>query len=279
MECLAHLLNITKVKPNIMYDFLYDLSENVATITFNRPDVLNALTFEIYAQFRDLMAELRYNDKVKVIVLTGAGNAFCSGGDVYEIIEELLAMDVKGHLDFTRMTGAVVGNMRQLEKPIISALNGTTAGAGAVIALASDFRLMSEKARIHFLFTKVGLTGADMGAAYLLPRIVGTGRAFEILMFGDKIYPEQALAMGLVNRVMPADKLLPTAQEWASRLASGPSMAIGMTKRMINNEWNMDLLSALEQEAQAQALLLMGEDHKIFFEAFKEKVEPQFTGR
>lgn len=261
------------------YDFLYDVTDNVATITFNRPEVLNALTFDIYAQFRDLLVELQYDDTVKVVVLTGHGQAFCSGGDVFEIIGELLKLDMKGHLEFTRMTGAVVQNMRLLEKPIIAALNGTTAGAGAVIALASDFRILSEKARIHFLFTKVGLTGADMGAAYLLPRIVGAGRAMEILMFGDKIYPEQALTMGLANRVVPPEELLPTAQEWAARLASGPTLAYGMTKRMVNSEWTMDLVSAIEQEAQAQALLLMGEDHKIFFEAFRDKVEPKWTGR
>lgn len=261
------------------HDFNYDVSEGVATITFNRPDVLNALTFTIYAQFRDLMEALRYDDDVRSIVLTGEGKAFCSGGDVFEIIGELLKLDVKGHLEFTRMTGAVVQNMRLLEKPIIAALNGTTAGAGAVIALASDFRLMSEKARMHFLFTKVGLTGADMGAAYLLPRLVGMGRATEILMFGDKIYPDHAVNIGLANRVLPHDELLPTAQEWAARLAAGPTMAYGMTKRMINNEWNMDLVSAIEQEAQAQALLLMGEDHRIFFEAFRDKVKPQWTGR
>ena len=261
------------------YDFLYDVSNGIATVTFNRPEVLNALTFEVYAQFRDLMEALRYDDAVKVVVLTGSGSAFCSGGDVHDIIGELLKMDVKGHLDFTRMTGAVVQNMRLLDKPIIAALNGTTAGAGAVIALASDLRLMSEKARIHFLFSKVGLTGADMGAAYLLPRIVGMGRATELLMFGDKIYPEQALQMGLVNRMLAPDDLLPTAYEWADRLAGGPSLALSMTKRLINNEWNMDLISALESEAQAQALMLMGEDHRLFYEAFREKVEPKFTGR
>lgn len=261
------------------YDFLYDVTDGVATITFNRPDVLNALTFDIYAQFRDLMRELQHDDAVKVVLLTGEGKAFCSGGDVFEIIGELLKLDMKGHLEFTRMTGAVVQNMRLLEKPIIAALNGTTAGAGAVISLASDFRIMSEKARMHFLFTKVGLTGADMGAAYLLPRIVGSSRAMEILMFGDKIYPEHALNIGLANRVVPHDELLSTAQEWAARLASGPTLAYGMTKRMINNEWNMDLVSAIEQEAQAQALLLMGEDHKIFFEAFRDKMEPKWTGR
>ena len=261
------------------YDFLYDVSEGVATITFNRPEVLNALTFEVYAQFRDLMETLRYDDAVKVVILTGNGRAFCSGGDVYEIIGELLEQDVKGHLDFTRMTGAVVFNMRQLDKPIIAALNGTTAGAGAVIALASDLRLASEKASFRFLFTGVGLTGADMGAAYLLPRIVGMGRATEILFFGDKITAERAEQIGLVNKVVPPDELLPTAQEWAARLAAGPTQALSMTKRLLNNEWSMDLASALESEAQAQALMLMGEDHRIFYEAFKKKERPQFIGR
>ena len=262
-----------------MYDFDYKVEAGVATITLNRPDVLNALTFEIYAQLRDLMASMQYDDAVKSVVITGEGAAFCSGGDVYEIIEEMLAKDTRGHLEFCRMTGALVQNMRLLEKPIISALNGTTAGAGAVIALASDFRLMSEKARIHFLFTKVGLTGADMGAAFLLPRIVGQGRATEILMFGDKIYPADALHMGLVNRVLPPEELLPKAQEWAARLATGPTLAYGMTKRMINNEWNMDLVSAIEQEAQAQTILMMGEDHRIFFESFRDKTKPKWTGR
>jgi enoyl-CoA hydratase/carnithine racemase len=261
------------------FDFDYDVHEGVATILLNRPEVLNALTFDIYAQLRDLMAGLQYDDAVQSIVITGAGSAFCSGGDVYEIIGEMLAKDMRGHLEFCRMTGALVQNMRLLEKPIIAALNGTTAGAGAVIALASDFRLMSEKARIHFLFTKVGLTGADMGAAFLLPRIVGQGRATEILMFGDKIYPADALQMGLVNRVLSSEELLPTAQSWAARLASGPTLAYAMTKRLINNEWTMDVVAAIEQEAQAQALLMMGEDHRIFYESFQKKTEPQWTGR
>ncbi|MEM7801020.1 MAG: enoyl-CoA hydratase family protein [Chloroflexota bacterium] len=262
-----------------MYDFDFAVSEGVATITLNRPEVLNALTFDIYAQLRDLMATLQYDDAVKVVVITGAGSAFCSGGDVYEIIEEMLARDTRAHLEFCRMTGALVQNMRLLEKPIIAALNGTTAGAGAVIALASDFRLMSEKARIHFLFTKVGLTGADMGAAYLLPRIVGQGRAAEILMFGDKIYPSDALQMGLVNRVLPPEELMTTANAWATRLATGPTLAYGMTKRMLNNEWNMDLVSAIEQEAQAQTILMMAQDHRIFFESFRDKIEPEWSGR
>ena len=261
------------------YDFLYDVHERVATITFNRPEVLNALTFDVYAQFRDLMAELAADDSVKVVILTGAGRAFCSGGDVHEIIGALLAEDVKGHLEFTRMTGATVYNMRRLDKPIIAALNGVTAGAGAVIALASDLRIASQKASFRFLFTNVGLTGADMGAAYLLQRIVGMGLATEILLFGDRISADEAMRMNLVNRIVEPDELLPAAQDWAARLANGPTLAISMTKRMLTNEWHMDLASALEAEAQAQALMLMGEDHRIFFEAFREKAEPHFVGR
>ncbi|MBE7554685.1 MAG: enoyl-CoA hydratase family protein [Anaerolineales bacterium] len=261
------------------YDFLYEVNAGVATLTFNRPEVLNALTFEVYAQFRDLLEELRYDDAVKVLVLTGQGRGFCSGGDVHDIIGQLLKRDVKGHLDFTRMTGAVVQAMRLLDKPIIAALNGTTAGAGAVIALASDLRIAVEGMKFAFLFTKVGLTGADMGAAYLLPRVVGQGRALELLLLGDAIEAATAERYGLVNRVVPPAELLPKAQEWASRLAHGPTLAISMTKRLVNNEWNMDLVSAIESEAQAQALLLMGEDHRIFYEAFKEKVEPKFSGR
>src|SRR3954447_7191418 len=170
-------------KPVSEYDFLYEVDGvGIATITFNRPEVLNALTFEVYAQFRDLLEDLRYDDSVKVLVVTGANDAFCSGGDVHKIIGALLEGDVKDHLAFTRMTGATVQNMRLLDKPIIAALNGMTAGAGAVIAMASDLRIASERARFAFLFTRVGLAGVDMGSGYLLPRLVGTGRAAELLM-------------------------------------------------------------------------------------------------
>src|SRR5947209_15581618 len=169
------------------YDFLYEVNDGIATLTLNRPQVMNALTFEIYAQLRDLFAALRYDDTVRTIIVTGAGDQFCSGGDVHEIIGKLLKGDMYDHLEFTRMTGAVVQNMRFLDKPIIAALNGMTAGAGAVIALASDLRVASEKARFAFLFTRVGLTGADMGAGYLLPRVIGMGRAFELLLLGDAI--------------------------------------------------------------------------------------------
>src|SRR5437016_1821160 len=253
------------------YDFLYEVNNGIATLTFNRPEVMNALTFEIYAQLRDLFEALRYDEQVRAVVLTGTGDNFCSGGDVHEIIGELLKRDMQGHLEFTRMTGAVVQNMRLLDKPIIAALNGMTAGAGAVLALASDLRIASEKAHFAFLFTKVGLTGADMGAGYLLPRVVGTGRAFELLLLGDTIDVSTAERYGLVNRVVPHAELLSKAHEWARRLADGPTLAISMTKRMINAELDIDLVSAIEAEAQAQALMLMGDDHRQFYEKFKAR--------
>jgi enoyl-CoA hydratase/carnithine racemase len=261
------------------YDFLYDVHDGIATITLNRPEVLNALTFEVYAQLERLFEDLRSDEAVHVVILTGAGDAFCSGGDVQAIIGELLRRDLRAHLDFTRMTGAVVRNMRQLDKPIIAALNGMTAGAGAVLALASDLRIASERARFAFLFTRVGLTGADMGAGYLLPRVVGLGRAFELLLLGDTIDIATAERYGLVNRVVAHDTLLDAAREWAVRLAAGPTQAIAMTKRMINAELAMDLTAAIEGEAQAQALLLLGADHRIFYDAFTAKRKPEFTGR
>jgi enoyl-CoA hydratase/carnithine racemase len=261
------------------YDFLYEVRDGIATLTLNRPEVMNALTFEIYTQLRDLFELLRYDDTVKVVVLTGAGDSFCSGGDVHKIIGELLKRDMKDRLLFTRMTGAVVQNMRMLDKPIIAALNGMTAGAGAVIALAADLRIASEKARFAFLFTRVGLTGADMGAGYLLPRVIGMGRAFELLLLGDTIDASTAERYGLVNRVVSHSDLLPATYDWAQRLAQGPTFAISMTKRMLNREIDMDLVAAIEAEAQAQALLLMGEDHRLFYEAFSVKEKPRFSGR
>jgi enoyl-CoA hydratase/carnithine racemase len=261
------------------YDFLYDEYDGIATITLNRPDVLNALTFEVYGQLERLFEDLRTDESVRVVILTGAGEGFCSGGDVNAIIGELLKRDLRAHLEFTRMTGAVVQRMRQLDKPILAALNGTTAGAGAVLALASDLRIASERARFAFLFTKVGLTGADMGAGYLLPRVVGLGRALELLLLGDTIDANTAERYGLVNRVVPHDELLATTRAWAERLAAGPTQAIGMTKHMVNNELSMDLASAIEAEAQAQALMLLGDDHRLFYEAFVAKQRPRFTGR
>jgi len=261
------------------YDFLYTIENSIATITLNRPEVLNAITLEIYAQLRDLFEDLRYDDGVKVVIITGAGRAFCSGGDVHKIIGEVLDRDMRGHLEFCRMTGHLVRNMRLLAKPIIAAVNGMAAGAGAVIALAADLRIVAEDAKFAFLFTRVGLTGADMGAAFLLPRLVGQGRAMELLMLGDDVDARTAERYGLANRVVSKEQVLSAAREWAERLASGPTFAIGMTKMMVNNEWNMDVVSAVEAEAQAQALMMMGEDHRAFYEAFKEKRKPEFKGR
>ena len=261
------------------FDFGYEVTGSVAVITLNRPQVLNALTLEIYAQLRDLFARLRDDDQVKAVILTGAGRAFCSGGDVYQIIGQVLDRDMREHLEFCRMTGHLVRNMRLLPKPIIAAVNGMAAGAGAVMALACDLRVVAEGARFAFLFTRVGLTGADMGAAYLLPRVVGQGRALELLMLGDDVDAPTAERIGLANRVVPLDQVLPTARALAERLANGPNYALGLTKLMVNNEWTMDLGTALESEAQAQALMMMGADHRAFFEAFREKRAPEFKGR
>ena len=260
-------------------EFLYDVDQGVATITLNRPEVLNALTLDLYARLRDLFDALRGDDAVRAVIITGTGRGFCSGGDVNEIIGPVLERDMRGHLEFCRMTGHLVRNMRLLPKPIIAAVNGLAAGAGAVIALASDLRVLSEDARFAFLFTRVGLTGADMGAAFLLPRVVGRGRAAELLLLGDDLDARAAERCGLANRVVPREQLLPAAREWAARLSAGPGLALGMTKLMIDNEWNMDLLAALESEAQAQALMMMGADHRAFYEAFREKRSPEFKGR
>lgn len=262
------------------FDFGYVVDgDGIALITFDRPAVLNAITLDIYAQLRDLFVSLRTDDAVRVVVLTGTGRAFCSGGDVHEIIGALLDRDVKEHLAFCRMTGETIRNMRMLDKPIIAAVNGMAAGAGAVLALAADLRLASEAARFAFLFSKVGLTGADMGAAWLLPRIVGHGRASELLLFGDTIDAATAERYGLVNRVVAPEALADEARAWALRLAKGPSLALGMTKRMIANEAHMDLIGAVEAEAQAQALLMMAEDHRRFYEAYRDKRPPEFVGR
>jgi enoyl-CoA hydratase/carnithine racemase len=261
------------------FDFGYEVANSVAVITLNRPATLNALTLDIYAQLRDLFADLREDEQVKAVILTGAGRAFCSGGDVYDIIGDVLERDMREHLEFCRMTGHLVRNMRLLPKPIIAAVNGLAAGAGAVMALACDLRVVAEGAKFAFLFTRVGLTGADMGAAYLLPRVVGQARALELLLLGDDVDAPTAERFGLANCVVPAEKVLPTARALAERLVNGPTYALGLTKLMVNNEWTMDLGNALESEAQAQALMMMGADHRAFFEAFREKRTPVFKGR
>jgi enoyl-CoA hydratase/carnithine racemase len=259
--------------------FGFDLTDGVATVTFDRPDRLNALTFEVYADLRDLLGELEQREDARALVITGTGRGFCSGGDVEEIIGALQGMDTSGLLDFTRMTGAVVERIRRLPMPVIAAVNGVAAGAGAVIALASDIRILSESATLHFLFTRVGLSGGDMGAAYLLPRIVGLGRASEMLLLGEKVEADLALTIGLATRVVPDADLQSEAQSLARDLASGPAFAYAATKVMIDRELDMDLGAAIEFEAFAQALLMTSEDHAEFYRAFTGKRPPEWKGR
>ena len=257
--------------------FLYELNETgVATITLNRPQRLNALTFEVYRELTDKFAALRNETDVRVVVITGAGRAFCSGGDVHDIIGELFSRNMEGLLEFTRMTCELIRNIRALPKPVIASLNGTTAGAGACIALASDIRIASEEAKIAFLFVKVGLSGADMGAAYLLPRVVGLAKATELLYTGDFISAQEAERLGLYNRVVPAENLASTTLELAERLASGPAFALAKTKEMLNRELNMNLEAALECEAQAQAICMQHPDYREAYEAFVNKREANF---
>lgn len=262
------------------YDFRFERgSDGVAVLTLDRPDTLNSLTFDIYGQLERLFHDLDDDETVKVVVLTGHGRGFCSGGSVEDIIGPLLESELDGTLTFTRMTGAVVRNMLRLSKPIVAAVNGIAAGAGAVLALASDIRVLAQSAKFAFLFTKVGLTGADMGAAWLLPKVIGTGRAMELLMLGDKVPADECLRIGLANRVVADDEVLAEALALARRLAAGPGLALAMTKKMVWNEWPMDLDAAIEQEAQAQALLLRAHDHREFYNAWMERRDPRFLGR
>ena len=257
--------------------FLFDVRGGVAWVTLNRPERLNALTFEVYRELTDAFAALEDEEAARVVVLTGAGRAFCSGGDVRDIIGGLQGRDARGLLEFTRQTCALVRNMRALRKPVIASLNGTTAGAGACIALASDLRVASVEARIAFLFVKVGLSGADMGAAHLLPRLVGLAKATELLYTGDFITAEEALRCGLYNRVVAAEDLEPETRALAERLARGPAFALGVTKEMLNRELDVSLDTALEWEAQAQALCMQHPDYREAFEAFMERREPRFN--
>lgn len=260
--------------------FRFEVEGGVGLLTLDRPERMNALTLDVYADLRDLTAELEHRDDVHALVITGEGRGFCSGGDVEDIIGALLEHgDNRRVTDFTRMTGAVVRNLRELPIPVIAAINGTTAGAGAVIALAADLRIMARPAAFHFLFTKVGLAGADMGCAYLLPRVVGLARATELLLFGDRLDAETAERFGLVNRVVEPDQVLPQAMAWAQRLASGPTFAIAATKKLLTRELDMDLSSAIELEAFTQAFLMRSDDHAEFFAAKREGRDPAWTGR
>ena len=251
--------------------FLYEERDAIATITLNRPDKRNALTFEVYEELRDTFVTLDRRTAVRCIVITGADPAFCTGGDVNDIIGALFDRDAEGLLEFTRITGDLIKSMRVCQTPIVASLNGVVAGAGAVIALASDFRVAAEEARIAFLFSKVGLTGADMGAAYLLPRVVGHGRATEMLMLGDFVDAGDAQRFGLYNQVVAKDELAAATRALAEKLRDGPQFATRMTKKMLENERTMSLDEAIECEAQAQAICMHHRDYREYFEAFTAK--------
>ena len=260
------------------FDFEVD-KDRVATMTFTRPERLNALTFEVYADLRDLLAELPHREDVRALIVTGTGRGFCSGGDVHEIIGKLLEMDARDLLDFTRMTGTVVQRMRECPLPIIAAVNGVAAGAGAVLALAADIRLLAASASFSFLFTKVGLAGADMGSAYLLPRLVGFGRATELLLLGDEVGARRAAEIGLASAVVEDGALASEAKDLARRLATGPALAYAATKMLLSKELDMSLAGAIELEAMTQALLMKSADHAEFYEAFQLGRDPNWTGR
>lgn len=260
-------------------NFGFDVDDGVATLRFSRPDKLNALTFEVYADLRDLLGELAHQREVRVVVVTGEGRGFCSGGDVEEIIGELQKMDPAALLDFTRMTGAVTKALRECPLPVVASVNGVAAGAGAVLALASDFRLLARSASFAFLFTRVGLAGADMGSAYLLPRLVGFGRATEILMLGDKIEADRALEIGLATTVVEDADLTEATRTLARRLADGPALAYSTTKALLTRELDMDLAGAIELDAMTQALLMNSHDHREFYAAWRDGRRPEWTGR
>ncbi|MDO8691278.1 MAG: enoyl-CoA hydratase family protein [Dehalococcoidia bacterium] len=260
--------------------FDYQVQEGVGTITFIRPDTLNSLTLQIYAELGQATREIALDDAVKAVVITGQGNrGFCSGGDVHEIIGALQGKGPKEMLDFTRMTGALTKGIYSIRKPTIAAVNGIASGAGAVIACACDIRIAAPRARFSFLFNRVGLTGADMGAVYLLQRIVGMGHAAELLYTGDIVSAERAERIGLVNRVVPEDELMPSALDLARKIAKGPPVGVRMTKEALEVQRAMNIDEALEWDAYAQALCMSAEDHSEGYRAFLEKREPVFKGR
>lgn len=258
------------------FRYAHDAATGVATITLDRPERLNALTFEVYRELRETFVALDTEPGVRAIVITGAGRAFCSGGDVEEIIGALFGRDYRGLLDFTRDTGALILAMLRCRRPIVGALNGTVAGAGAVIAAACDVRIAAENAKIAYLFTRVGLSGADMGASWLLPRLVGLGRAMELLMTGDFIDARRAFEIGLYNRVVPGGELADEARAWAERLARGPSFGLEVTKKMVLREAAMDFETALAAEVEIQAACMEDPNFREAYEAFKAKREPRF---
>jgi enoyl-CoA hydratase/carnithine racemase len=262
--------------------FLWEVNEGVATLTLNRPERKNPLTFESYGELRDLFRQLRYSKDVKIVVLRGAGENFCSGGDVHEIIGPLVRLqesgDMPGLLEFTRMTGDAVIEMRHCPQPIIAAVDGVCAGAGAILAMASDIRLGTPRTKTAFLFTRVGLAGADMGACNILPRIIGSGRAAELLYTGRVMTADEGDRWGFYNRVIAPEELHAQAQALAREIIAGPTFAHGMTKKCLEQEWSMGIAEAIEAEAQAQAICMQTRDFGRAYRAFAEKRKPEFQG-
>jgi enoyl-CoA hydratase/carnithine racemase len=263
---------------HVAQHFGWQVSGGVATVTLNRPERKNPLTFDAYAELRDLFGRLKYATDVHVVVVTGAGGNFCSGGDVHEIIGPLVRLRAPELLMFTRMTGDMVKAMRACPQPVIAAVDGVCAGAGAIIAMASDLRLGTARSKTAFLFNRVGLAGCDMGACAMLPRLIGQGRASELLYTGRSLGGEEGERWGFFNRLVAPEQLLDEAQALAAELAAGPTFANGITKTMLHQEWNMGVDQAIEAEAQAQAICMLTEDFRRAYEAFVAKQRPQFQG-
>ncbi len=259
--------------------FDYEERDGVATVTFSRPERLNSLTFEVYAGIRDLTRDLRARRDIRVLVMRGRGRGFCSGGDVDEIIGELVKRGTRDVYEFAHMTGECVRNLREMPQPVIAAVNGVAAGAGAVLAAASDVRVLAASASFRFLFTSVGLSGGDMGICWLLPRIVGLGRATQALLLGGKITSDEALAWGLATKVVTDDELDATVSDFADQLKALAPWGLAMTKDMLNRAGSMDYSAAIEMEAFTQSLLMTAEDFKEFHAGFTEKRKPEFRGR
>ena len=259
-------------------NFLFAVADGVAIITLNRPERKNPLTFDSYAELRDLFRAMAQASDVHAVVIAGAGENFCSGGDVHEIIGPLTKLDMPGLLAFTRMTGDLVKAMRACPQPIVAAIDGVCAGAGAILAMAADIRMGTARSKTAFLFTRVGLAGCDMGACALLPRLIGQGRASELLFTGRSLGGEEAERWGFLNRLCAPDALLPQALALAADLAGGPTFAHGMTKKMLQQEWNMGVDEAIESEAQAQAICMMSNDFHRAYHAFVAKQKPVFEG-
>jgi enoyl-CoA hydratase/carnithine racemase len=258
--------------------FKWEVQDRVATITLDRPERKNPLTFESYAELRDTFHKLQYADDVRAVVFTGAGGNFCSGGDVHEIIGPLLELPMDELVFFTRMTGNLVKEMRNCPQPIIAAVDGVSAGAGAIIPMACDLRYGTPGCKTAFLFVRVGLAGCDMGACAILPRIIGQGRASELLYTGRSMSAEEGLAWGYFNEVVPRDRLAARAQEMAAALANGPAFAHAMTKKCLHQEWSMTIEQALETEAEAQAICMQTRDYRRAYDAFVKKEKPKFEG-